>query len=292
MVIPTDNLSGPGGIDRLPESLRNELQVLGFDEWRAPHPSFDPERHVLQVVAVDHVVEAFEVAKVDETELAAVEAVCVEHARRIAPGRRPRQPMPVAVVVKDPEEFAPGGAPSGLCEACSGCRLLVPEGAAERWRDRLDEAVEGSRVVEIGRGADGLAAGLRWVGAEAPGAAPMAVVAPFFALQEIDVDRLGLPEGSLVFVNNFIAQGVKLSGAKPVLNRVVCRLLHFDRAALDSFPLLGRRNGVLLPDLGAVPEKYRLEPGRCQELLERFLGAWLDVVDRAAAPDASAPGLQ
>ncbi|HSL17774.1 MAG TPA: S16 family serine protease [Methylomirabilota bacterium] len=279
VLIPVDNLTGPGGIDRLPESLRNELQVLTYDEWSGPHDPFDPERHVLQVVAVDHILQAFEVAKVDEAELAAVEELCRGHARRIAPGRRSRQPLPVALVVKDPEEFSPGGAPPGLCESCGGCRLLVPEGTAERWTQRVDGADEVSRIREVGRGPEGLAAELHRVGDEAGDGGPLAVVAPFFALKEVDVDALGLPGGSLVFVNNFIAQGVKLRSAKPLFNRVVCRLLHFDREALESFPLLVRRDGVWLPDLEAVPEKYRLEPGRCRELLERFLGAWLEVVD-------------
>ena len=86
-----------------------------------------------------------------------------------------------------------------------------------------------------------------------------------------------------LFANNYVAQGFKLKGAKPLVNRVVCRLLHLEAAALEAFPLLRRRDGALLPDLGLLPEKYRLDPGRCEELLARFLGAWLSVVDGAVA---------
>ncbi len=42
-----------------------------------------------------------------------------------------------------------------------------------------------------------------------------------------------------------------------------------------------------MPDLGLVPEKYRLDPGRCEKLLQRFLAAWLEVVDDAVGNEGS-----
>ncbi len=278
VLIPAANLTGPGGIDHLPEPLRRELQVLDFAEWRGAHAPFDPARHVLQVVAVNHILQAFEVAKVDESELAAAEQLCVEHARRFAGERRPQQPCPVAILVKDPEEFAPGGPPAGLCEACSGCRLLVPEGTAGRWPELLPVEDRGPHVEELAPGPAALAAAIERCVAGAPAGPPPVVVAPYFALQGLELS----PE-TVVFVNNYVAQGFKLKGAKPLVNRVVCRLLHLEGRALEAFPLLRRRDRALLPDLGLLPEKYRLDPGRCEELLVRFLGAWLEVVDARVA---------
>jgi hypothetical protein len=130
-------------------------------------------------------------------------------------------------------------------------------------------------ISELGSGPEALGGALRRIAGELePGAPPMVVVAPFFALEGLE-----LPHESLVFANNFLAQGLKLSGVKAAFNRTVCRLLHFEPEALDSFPLLSRRDGVFVADLGLLPEKYRLDPGRCEELLERFLGAWLEAID-------------
>jgi hypothetical protein len=42
-----------------------------------------------------------------------------------------------------------------------------------------------------------------------------------------------------------------------------------------------RQDAIWMADLSAVPEKYRLDPGRCEELLDRLLGAWLEAVDEA-----------
>ena len=64
----------------------------------------------------------------------------------------------------------------------------------------------------------------------------------------------------------------------------MCRLLHFERTALDTFPLLRRSDGIYTADLGLLPEKYRLEPGRNEELLNRFLAAWLGAVDAHVVP--------
>jgi ATP-dependent Lon protease len=65
MIIPRSNLVGEGGIERLPEALKQDLQIITYEEWKTDHPPFDYEDHVLQVVAVDHIVQAAEVAFMD-----------------------------------------------------------------------------------------------------------------------------------------------------------------------------------------------------------------------------------
>jgi hypothetical protein len=109
---------------------------------------------------------------------------------------------------------------------------------------------------------------------------PLVVVAPYFTLREAALHTLEVPGELLQFANNFTAQGHKLKGCKPLLNRTVCRLLHLDPRALESFPLMRHRDGIWVADLGLLPEKYRLDPGRCEEVLKRALEAWLDTVER------------
>ena len=36
LIIPRENLTGTEGIDRLPDALKQELQILTFDQWKAP----------------------------------------------------------------------------------------------------------------------------------------------------------------------------------------------------------------------------------------------------------------
>jgi ATP-dependent Lon protease len=93
VIVPADNLSGPAGIDRLPEPLRRELQIVSFKQWSDGEQAFDRELHVLQVVAVDHIVQAFEVATLDEDDLNAVESRILSHALEVAPLRLAAHPV-------------------------------------------------------------------------------------------------------------------------------------------------------------------------------------------------------
>jgi len=282
LVIPSDNLVGPGGVGRLPEALKQELQVLTFEQWRGEHDPFEPERHTIQVVAVDHISQAFDVAAVDQADLGAVEEICVSHARDAAQRRVATSRCPMTVLVKDADEAGRSFVRSDLCGHCLGCEVLVSRESGPEVGALLQGADSPARVHEIEPGPVGLRSTLREI-SDRVGATgdPVVVVAPFFALKEADLEHLDLPPQVSLFANNYTAQGYKLKGVKPALHRTVCRLLHLDRSALDSFPLLSTVDGVYVVDLGIVPEKYRLDPGRCEELVNRYLAAWIAAFEQA-----------
>ncbi len=276
LLIPSDNLVGPGGVGRLPDALKRELQVLTFEQWRAEHEPFEPERHTIQVVAVDHIAQALEVAVFDEADLGEIEQICVGHARDVAELRTDTSRCPMTVLVKDADEAGQSFARSDLCGRCQGCEVLVSRDSTSEVEALLQAGDSVARVHTIEAGPTGLRSALEEIfdrqGAKGD---PLVVVAPFFAIKEADLENLVPAQRMLLFANNYAAQGYKLKGVKPWLHRTVCRLLHLDRSALDSFPLLSTVDGVYLLDLGMVPEKYRLEPGRCEELVNRFLAAWI-----------------
>jgi hypothetical protein len=185
----------------------------------------------------------------------------------------------VAVLVKDADELADPSLPSALCESCGGCRLLVPETAGLE----LPVLGESRRVDDVRAfepGPEALGAAVREATA---GSENAVVVAPYFALRELDLEALTADRKITFFANNWLAQGVKLKGIKRALNRAICRLQHFEREALDSFPLLRERDGIFVADLSALPEPLRLEPGRCEEILTRVLDAWVDAADEVLA---------
>jgi ATP-dependent Lon protease len=276
LIIPRDNLTGPGGVERLPEALRSELQVLSYDQWRGDHEPFDPDRHTIQLVSVDHIVQALDIAMIDQIELEAAEETCVQHAREVAAVGDRRQRCPLMLVIKGEDELAEGHFASGVCAGCAGCELLVPTSEGRRITERLVRDGGRGRVREIEPGPESLRTVVRELVAEhGENGGPVVVVAPFFALREAALESLGLPKTIVPIANNFVTQGYKLKGSKPSLNRAICRLMHLEPRAVDSFPLLVRRDGIFVADLGLVPEKYRLDPGRCEELLNRLIGAWL-----------------
>jgi ATP-dependent Lon protease len=284
LLIPSDNLVGPGGVGRLPEALRHELQVLTFEQWRAEHEPFEPERHTMQLVAVDHITQAFEVAVVDEADFAAVEEMCVGHARDVAGLRVAHGRCPMTVLVKDADEAGRSFVQSALCEGCRGCEVLVSRESGAEVTERLQGVDVPARVHEVDPGPSGLRSALEEIANRQQATTDqVAVVAPFFALKEAELERRELPSRFVLFANNYAAQGYKLKRVKASLNRTVCRLLHLDRSALESFPLMTRVDGVHVVDLDVVPEKYRLDPGRCEELVNRYLAAWIAAFEQAAS---------
>ena len=78
-----------------------------------------------------------------------------------------------------------------------------------------------------------------------------------------------------LFANNYSMQEVKIKGCKSVLNRVHCLLTHLSYSELDACPFLGTKDGIHVADLAFIPEQYRLDVKRAEELLNRSLKRWL-----------------
>jgi hypothetical protein len=184
----------------------------------------------------------------------------------------------MAILVKEPSELSPDHQLDALCGSCLGCRLLVPSRASGADGEPPADEADAIRRLEYDGDAGSLRVAVGRV-AEKHLGVPLVVVAPYFALKEAALESLDPPEGLTLFANNYLAQGHKLKGCKPLVNRAVCRLLHLEPRSLESFPLMSRLDGIWVADLGLLPEKYRLDPGRCEEVLIRALDAWLAAVE-------------
>ena len=289
LIIPTENLVGEGGLERLPDALKVELQILPFATWRLPHEPFDYTWHILQVVAVDHIAQAAEVALIREEELEALEMPFIAHARvaaeaMAAPGGRGRGGL-LAFYVKTPGELTAdtlrllsrGGPEASI--------LLIPPEARQELEERFGRAIRVREVVirreKLSQVLDDI---LRSQLPTDVGEPAAVVVAPFFLLKQdgILAERFAASSslGPLrIFANNYTVQSVKIKASKGLLNRVYGHLAHLRGEVLDTCPFLGLRDGVHVVDLGFIPEKYRLDTQRAEKLLARCLARWLQVVE-------------
>ena len=127
LIIPVDNLSGSGGIERLPNAVRRELLVVDFESvglrsefLRSPTP-----RTASGARCAHH--GGIEVARVDRAELDALTAACIDHARIHNASRPVGQSCPLIMLVKDPGELGEGHFREELCSRCAGCQVLIPE---------------------------------------------------------------------------------------------------------------------------------------------------------------------
>jgi ATP-dependent Lon protease len=291
VIIPRENLTGEGGIERFPEALKEELQILPFEDWAGEHAPFDYTRHTLQVVAVQNIVQAARVAFIDDAELKAL-AVCFEpHARQVAGHLRASREVPglnlQAFQIKSLDELDPGIFTSPMAPTrCARALIAWPEIAAA-IPQRIAGMEEGVRIFPFEPKQQQLATLLRtWLASfPEPRASPMrvALIAPFYLLMQDGISALdfgdvqGIERVSL-FANNYTFQGVKFKGCKALLNQVYAVLALLDDAELTACPFLATRNGVHVVDLSFIPEKYRLDEGRAQKLLVASLTRWLDTV--------------
>jgi endopeptidase La len=294
LIIPKENLTGPEGMERLPPTLKRELQILTYEEWKGEHSAFDYSRHMLQVVAVDHIVQAADVALIDGEELKALDDRFVPHAHHVlkALEKSPRERKGCVLIfyVKDRNELELEGMESLWCRSCRAVLLHPPEVEAEfrmRW-PALPSDMEMRTFDPRSETLAPLVANIQDSLRMPSEPQSISLVAPFFFIKQSGI-RPGQTEKCRLFANNFTVQGVKIKTCKSVLNRVYCHLAGLVPEELQSCPFLQKREGIYTVDLSFIPEKYRLDVKLGEEILMHSLRKWLRVLEGAGDPVSHTP---
>lgn len=302
VIIPRENLFGEAGIERLSDALKQELHILTYDEWNGPHDPFDYERHVLQVIAVDNLVQAADIAFMDEKEMEQLENPFLGHAFKVASGLHAtcEEPSPCfrILYIKRPEELEMENLSDLAWKSC-GTVLLIKPDLRKLVFDRFPDIEEHTRLWDFDPPRQNLAEILESIdrdsGDDFRASKRLSILAPHFFLvsQKPFLESFyGVPApGQLtLFANNYTVQGVKVKESKAILNNVYRYLSQLDREQLDKCPFLGMRDGIYVIDLSYIPEKYRLDIGRAQALLNRGLRNWLAIVEKAVQASDEEPG--
>jgi endopeptidase La len=287
LIIPKENLSGKEGIEGLPESLKRELQILTYEDWTQDHSPFDYRQHVLQVVAVDHIVQSAEIAFVYEEEIEALEDIFLAHARSICEAvlkaQKENRPCHRVIYVKDPSELKTEGQESVFWLDTQTHLILAPELREDDFKG-VPTLIGNAQLHSFDPTEGNLTAVMQTLQSP-PGALPsISMIAPFFFLKRDGIHLKKLPSGldrerSMLFANNYTVQGIKFKSSKAILNRVCCRLACLESPIVDTCPFLGKLDGIYAVDLAFIPEKYRLDVKQAEEILVRGLTQWLRVVE-------------
>jgi len=112
----------------------------------------------------------------------------------------------------------------------------------------------------------------------------VALVAPFFLLKQDRIleeipGRFPSVESLDIFAKNYTVQDVKIKQCKALLNLAYCYLSQLEREVIEACPFLGRRDGIYVVDLFFIPEKYRLNIRRAEEILNECLRRWVRRVE-------------
>ena len=116
---------------------------MGREDFFPPDEPFDYHRHLVQVVAVDHITQAARVALVDDEVLTALETPFVEYARQVAEALRREQEQQgqclQALQVKSIDELDPSLVELAFLEGCEGLTLLISPELREVISARLTD---------------------------------------------------------------------------------------------------------------------------------------------------------
>jgi len=292
IIIPEENLTGKGGLERLPEALKEELQILTYKEWKQPHAPFDYNRHMLQVVAVKHIVEAADVAFIYEPEIQSLRTPFLAHADEVAEhfGRISIDSTrsPLIIQVKSLVELSTEHVEASLWKRIHCYTLLATPQIRKTIVDEfpdLEKEVE-FRDLDLGRQelSQVMEDILGTYSREPASQVHVALVAPFFLLKQDGLleglpDRFPSVRSLDVFANNYTVQDVKIKNCKALLNLTYCYLSHLGKEMIEACPFLGRRDGIYVVDLSFIPEKYRLDIQRAEQILNDCLGQWVRRVE-------------
>ena len=293
VIIPRENLEGEEGVERLSDALKHELHILEYETWKTQRSPFDHQRHLLQIIAVDDILQAADIAFIDSEELARLESAFVSHAVAIAKmAARLETPVVAGLNVlylKDIKELEPVTAEECFWEDRE-CVLLASPEVKDRIVSRFPRLQTHARLRDFDPGVESLGAVLADLSSspteDTDGATRVSMIAPFYFLlkQRATLDEYagkGALKGLRLFANNYAAQGFKIKGCKTLLNRVYSQLSRLNNQELESVPFLIQRDGMYIMDLSFIPEKYRLDAQRAEKILMRALRQWLATLEQS-----------
>ncbi|MEN6439323.1 MAG: S16 family serine protease [Syntrophobacter sp.] len=290
-IIPMENLRGRDAIERLPEALKQELQILTYKEWKAEHEPFDYARHMLQVIAVENIVQAADVAFIDEAEIDSVHAAFERHAARTAAelarnGEAPFKRLRL-IYLDNPAEVTSGLFESGFCGEDYGCVFLLRSDAGEDILARLPEADEMIKIREFDPSVLRLSDVIgeyREIFAK-PTLPPLriSVIAPLSFLRKEgirsrDFSRDAGFVGIRFFANSCTAENLRIRDCRNLVSRTYPYLAKLDDELLGECPFIEEKDGIYSTTVALIPEKYRIDVRRAEEILDKGISRWLRIV--------------
>ncbi|MFP5212693.1 MAG: hypothetical protein ACLGPL_04870, partial [Acidobacteriota bacterium] len=88
-------------------------------------------------------------------------------------------------------------------------------------------------------------------------------------------------EGVRLFASSCTIENVQIKDCRTALNRAYHHLARLEPDSLADCPFLTEIDGIYTITLAFIPEKYRLDVQRSEEIVRRNVGLWLSVLEKA-----------
>ncbi len=103
-----------------------------------------------------------------------------------------------------------------------------------------------------------------------------------------DLERDAGFAGLRIFANCCTAENVPVRDCRTMLARSLSCLVKLTDELLEKCPFLAKKDGIYAPTVAFIPEKYRLDGRRAEEILDRGLSKWLNIVEKSQETEAPA----
>ncbi len=282
VIVPRQNLEDENLLDRFQKIIGKEAQILTYKAWKTDAAPFDGHRHGMQVIGIDHLLEAAEISFIYREDLESYREKMVRHAELVIRALLHRVNTKLCVpFLKDFQEISRYEALDEnhpyFCLISPRAKNIIDRRFPE-WVNRVfafdSQLQDPSAAFEVffEKFAE------MHIDFER-----LAIIGPFSFLLKIKPDlEKRFPEQKFLFLaNNETLQYLKIGECKPTLNIVYGYLAQLSTSELLDCFFLGQRDGVHLIDLRYIAEKYRLDSGRASQMLEADLNAWLKIIENA-----------
>jgi ATP-dependent Lon protease len=245
---------------------------------------------VLQAVAVDDIVQASHVAFIEQEEIDSLDRLFEEHAQKALAEVALAGSKELRIVYLDnPHETGPGLTGADLCSEGHGYIILVRSDLREEILSTLGELPAKSVIREFDPETERMADVLRETKmAYADHSSPplrISLIAPLAflrkeAIRPGDLEPDAAFVGLRIFANCCTAENVPVRDCLTVLARSFSLLVKLSGDLLETCPFLSNKDGVYAPTVAFIPEKYRLDGRRAEEILDRSISKWLNIVEK------------
>jgi ATP-dependent Lon protease len=300
LIIPRENLTGAEGIGRLPDALKHELQILTYAQWKEDHEPFDYTRHVLQVVAVDDIVQAADVAFIDQEEIESLDELFITHAQRAfadrAGNEHPTFRELKILYLDNPKEASASLLRGDSCSDDCDCVILVGSDIREDILPRIGTLGGKTTIRSFDTATERLADVVREIkeAYSKSSGPPLRITLvgplPFLRKEGIRPQDFARDAGFLglrLFAGSCTVENVPIRDCRISVAKAYEHLLQLSDELLQACPFLSSKDGIYTTTVSFIPEKYRIDARRAEEILDRGLFEWLKIMSGEETKTAS-----
>jgi endopeptidase La len=277
VIVPAENLQQDDSLARLKKVIGKKAQVLTYSQWKEGQEQFDRARHSIQVIGIDHILEAVDIALINPEEIDSIQRTfSVNDDLKLKMAENPNSAgLSICLpFFKDTKHLKKD-------EGHQLAQFCLIHSDTKPFADTLTHSSSNPSVQFTYKKTD-LAPIIKDIldkySDEKNGSRMLVLSAAFWFLRKIkhSIER-EIGQNRIIYVaNNYSSQGIRVNNCKSLLTQVYLDICRISPRYLDTSPYIKKLNGVYVLDLSFIPEKYRLDSQRAESILKKCLSLWRD----------------